>query len=132
VTGIAPANAGPTILVVDDEEDIRAAMRRILVRRGYTVLTAANSQDAQHLVRGAQSPIELLLTDVSMPGEITASELADDAVARHPGLRVLFVSGYSKDVAVDKGLVDPNVEVFEKPFTPTTLAAAVEAALDRG
>lgn len=128
MTGVAPA----TILVVDDEEDLRAAMRRILLRHGYTVLMAANAHDALSVVRAAQSPIQLLLTDVSMPGEVTAAELAEYAAARHPELRVLFVSGYSKEIAVDKGLVHPDADVVEKPFTQSGLVEAVGTALGRG
>jgi DNA-binding NtrC family response regulator len=129
MTGEAPRRGGPTVLVVDDEADVREAMRRIIARRGYTVIGAASGREALSLVRAADRPIELLLTDICMPGEVSAAELAARVTELHPDVRVLFVSGYPKEILVDKGMISAEVDIVEKPFTPRRLAEAVSAAL---
>ncbi len=120
-----------TILVVEDDELLRAAVRRILLRRGYRVLDAASGGDGLIMAEQHDGPIELLLTDVVMPlmgGQEVASQLA---MAR-PGTRVLYMSGYTDDVIVPHEGGYNQVAFLEKPFTPNKLLARVRAMLDGG
>jgi DNA-binding NtrC family response regulator len=121
----------PTVLVVDDEEDLREAMRRMLERRGFATLTAADPAEAEAVCRDHGGTIDLLLTDLTMPGA-SGGELAKMATSMRPELRVLFVSGLPKEVAVGQGLVAEEAAVVQKPFTSDRLAEAVRRVLDRG
>ena len=122
------APTAPTVLVVDDEEDLREAMRRMLERRGFATLTAADPVEAEALCRDHGRVIDLLLTDLTLPGA-TGGELARTATAIRPDLRVLYVSGLPKDVAVGQGLVAEEAALVQKPFTSDRLADAVRRAL---
>jgi len=122
------APTAPTVLVVDDEEDLREAMRRMLERRGFATLTAADPAEAEALCRDHGGAIDLLLTDLTLPGA-TGGELARTATAIRPDLRVLYVSGLPKDVAVGQGLVGEEAALVQKPFTSDRLADAVRRAL---
>ncbi|MCR4340445.1 MAG: PAS domain S-box protein [Gemmatimonadaceae bacterium] len=117
-----------TILVVEDEEAVRRAVRRILVKKGYTVIEAADGNEALK-VMGSHPNIDLLLTDLVMPG-MGGSELV--RVLREQNRRVLtlYMSGYTKD-AVMRAELDPDIMVLEKPFTQGELAAKVREVLDR-
>ncbi|MDX6247410.1 MAG: hypothetical protein QOF10_770 [Kribbellaceae bacterium] len=119
----------PIVLVVDDDADVREAIRRMAARAGYTVVTASDGRAALRAAQTADGPIRLLLTDVWMPGDLSASKLAEDLSGLYPDLRVVFVSGLPKDVAIDKGLVDANASFLEKPFTSAQLVDAIRAAL---
>jgi CheY-like chemotaxis protein len=125
---LPPARAGPTILVVDDEPDMREVVRRVLVRRGYHVLLADGAPAALRLVRDHCDEIRLLLTDVRMPGA-TGAELAAEARQLVVDLRVLYMSGFLAEHVISTGLVEPGAAVVEKPFTPDALVEAVQAAL---
>ena len=122
----APRGAG-TILLVEDDAGVRALAKEMVEVAGYTVLDAASPQAALDLA-GTAGPIDLLLTDVVMPG-MNGRALAEQLTRRRPGLRVLFMSGYSADVISRQGLVDPTVTLVQKPFTPVALLRAVHAAL---
>ncbi len=118
-----------TVLLVEDEEPVLNFARRVLTGRGYTVLAAATPTAA--LALGAQhpTPIHLLLTDVVMP-EMNGRELARRMREPLPGIRVLFMSGYSTDVMKVHGPLPPEVRLLQKPFSVAVLAQAVRAALD--
>ncbi|MBI3992361.1 MAG: PAS domain S-box protein [Candidatus Lambdaproteobacteria bacterium] len=118
-----------TILLVEDEEMVRDAARRILEAHGYTVRPAADAHEAQTLHRSAAGPIDLLLTDVVMP-EVSGPELAERLIAAQPGLRVLYMSGYAENRI--SGLVGPGSaqQVLKKPFSPQQLLHKVRTALD--
>jgi len=118
-----------TVLVVDDEEDLREAMRRMLERRGFATLTAADPAEAEAVCRDHGGTIDLLLTDLTLPGA-SGGELAKTAVSMRPELRVLFVSGLPKEVAVGQGLVAEEAAVVQKPFTSDRLAEAVRRVLE--
>jgi CheY-like chemotaxis protein len=109
-----------TVLVVDDQEVVRAVIRLTLERAGFTVLEASSPNAALDLVR-TDPPIDLLVTDVVMP-EMDAFELADRVACEVPGVRVLYTSGYT-----DAGAEGPFIQ---KPFTPAQLVAKVESVLD--
>jgi DNA-binding NtrC family response regulator len=121
--------SAPTVLVVDDEEDLREAMRRMLERRGFATLTAADPAEAEAVCREHGGTIDLLLTDLTLPGA-SGGELAKTATSMRPELRVLYVSGLPKEVAVGQGLVAEEAAVVQKPFTSDRLAEAVRRVLD--
>ena len=121
-----------TILLVEDEAAVRAVTRELLVRNGYTVLEAADGPAALALVNGAEGPshIDLLLTDVIMPG-MSGRELAEQMIARSRGLRVLYISGYTDDAVVRHGVSDSAMFFLQKPFTLSALAKKVREVLDK-
>src|SRR5438046_7123135 len=93
----------PMVLVVDDEEDLREAMRRMLERRGFATLTAADPVEAEAVCREHGGTIDLLLTDLTLPG-VSGGALAKTATLMRPDLRVLYVSGLPKEGAGGQGL----------------------------
>jgi PAS domain S-box-containing protein len=123
-----PVDGTETILVVEDEAPVRALIRRILTDRGYTVLIAATGEEALTVAAGA-GQIALLVTDVVMPG-MSGRDLADRLVARTPGLKVLFASGYTDDEIVRHGPLNPHTPFLPKPFTPEGLLRQIRAVLD--
>jgi PAS domain S-box-containing protein len=136
VDGATPVAAGPatlqgteTVLLVEDEAPVRELARRMLEAKGYQVLAAANPADALTLVAGHPEPIQLLVTDVIMPG-IDGRELARNLQQARPGLRVLYLSGYANEAIVHRGVLDAGVAFLQKPFTPDTLSRKVRAVLD--
>ena len=124
------AEGDRTVLAVDDEPDLLEAIRRVLTRRGHAVLCASNAADALHVCRTHDGRIDLLLTDVRMPGG-AGTELAAEAERLRPGIAVLYMSGYAdaSGFAGTGELYPPDAPVVGKPFTPQTLVAAVEAVL---
>jgi PAS domain S-box-containing protein len=121
--------AGETILVVDDETDVRSLAVEILLELGYVVLDAPDGPAALRIL-DAHREIELLLTDVGLPGGMNGRQLADEAKRRRARLKVLFTSGYARNAIVHHGRLDPGVELLAKPFTYATLAARVRRILD--
>jgi PAS domain S-box-containing protein len=119
-----------TVLVVEDEEPLRRLTRRILESRGYRVLDAANGQEAIRLLASAPSRVDLLLTDVVMPG-MSGRELVERLLPVYPWLRVLFMSGYTEDMMLQHRVAELGIMVVEKPFTRDDLALAVRNTLDR-
>jgi CheY-like chemotaxis protein len=112
-----------TILLVDDEEAIRALAGRILRRRGYNVIEARDGPDAIVCAAAHNGRIDLLISDLVMPG-ISGPQLADAVWAERPDTNVLLMSGYTEDHARERGL---NGHAFlSKPFTPAALVAAVD------
>ena len=117
-----------TILVVDDEQDIVDNVAAILRDFGYRVLTASSADDALTRLAG-QSRIDLLFTDVVMPGGISATELAEKARGLHPGIRVLFTSGYTENALIHNGRLDEGINLLSKPYGRAELASAVRTLL---
>ena len=117
------------VLVTEDEDPIRALSRRILEREGYTVLEARDGREAIRVAAGYPGPIELLITDLVMPN-VGGTELFAHLRLLRPDLRVLFVSGYTDDDIVRRGLGDTRSAFLQKPFTARALAAAAKAALE--
>ena len=116
-----------TVLLVEDEDAVRALARRILERQGYTVLDACNGRDAVAVAaRGGR--IDLVLTDVVMP-EMNGRALAEALAVSRPSLPVLYMSGYTDDEIVRRGLLDTSSGLLQKPFTADSLARAVRSAL---
>jgi two-component system cell cycle sensor histidine kinase/response regulator CckA len=119
-----------TILVVEDDEAIRKALRRILETAGHTVLAAATPMDAIELASNRQVPIHVLLTDVGLLG-LTGPQLAKLLVGDRPGLRMLYISGHSEAHAVPAGRVGPGTAFLQKPFTVEALLREVRELLDQ-
>ncbi len=129
-TAAAPVMRGEeTVLVVEDEAAVRALVRTILRSRGYRVLVAGNGREALERIAEHDGRIDLLLTDVVMP-EMSGRELAELVVARQPGIRVLYMSGYTTDVISEGGLLEPGVNFLQKPFGPDLLGQTVRQLLD--
>jgi CheY-like chemotaxis protein len=118
-----------SILVVEDDEDFRIYASEILCELGYRVLDAANGADALTIL-DRETDIDLLLTDVVMPGGLNGRELADEATRRWPALKVLFTTGYTRNAIVHHGRLDPGIHLIGKPFSFQELAAQVRARLD--
>ncbi|MDD5630216.1 MAG: PAS domain S-box protein, partial [Elusimicrobia bacterium] len=118
-----------TVLVAEDEESVRRIVLRALEGRGYTVLAAANGAAALKLLEGHGGTVELLLTDVVMPG-MNGRELACEVTRRCPGVRTLYMSGYTDDAVVRHGVLEPGLAFIYKPFDAEVLAAKVRETLD--
>jgi len=118
-----------TILLVEDEEGVRALARRILAAQGYTVVEADGPRRALELLEEHDGPIELLLTDVVMP-EMDGAELAARVTALRPETRVLFMSGYTDDAIAGRGLIAEGGRFLQKPFTPDGLVSKVRGILE--
>jgi two-component system, cell cycle sensor histidine kinase and response regulator CckA len=125
-----PTAGTETVLVVEDEVSVRTLVSRILRRAGYTVLEAESGAAAAQSTERHPGAIDLLLTDVVMPN-MSGRAVADQLLQRYPGLRVLFMSGYTDHAIVDQGVLDPGTELIEKPFAPDVLLRRVRALLDR-
>jgi len=125
-THVAPT--GRTVLVVDDEDDLREIMCYGLQRRGFTTLSAAGATEAVAVSHDYDGPIDVLVTDLVLPGT-SGSQLAALLTAVRPRLRVLYASGWSRSAAISRGLVDERGVVVQKPFTPDELVDAVRSVL---
>ena len=124
----APAGGAETILLVEDDDAVRAAARRTLARAGYTVLEASNGTEALARYAEAASPIDLVVTDLVMP-EMGGRDLAARLRACHPHTRVLYMSGFTQDAAVRQSVLAPGEVFLEKPFTPDGLARKIREVL---
>jgi CheY-like chemotaxis protein len=122
--------AGGTILVVEDDDEVRGYVAAILRELNYRVFDARDAGGALDIFAKHGDEIDLLLTDVVLPGE-NGRKLADEATARHPKLKVLFMTGYSRDAIVHQGRLNPGVEVIQKPLTQESLAAKIREVLER-
>lgn len=130
VTRIVEPGRGETILLVEDEDMVREPTRRLLAKRGYTVLAAATADEADTLAAQNAAPIDLLLTDVVMPGR-SGRDLADGLRNVMPDLRVIFMSGYTQDVFDHNGAAATGALLIEKPFSADELLREVRAMLDQ-
>ena len=124
----APLGGHETVLVVEDDDDVRMAVVDLLRNLGYRVQHAADAQSALTVLEGGVA-IDLLLTDVVMPGPLRSTELAHRAKALLPRLAVLFTSGYAENAIVHGGRLDEGVQLLSKPFTHNMLARRVRSAL---
>ena len=123
------AGSGEVVLVVDDEASIRMLTAEVLNDAGYATLQA---EDGPAALRILQSParIDLLITDVGLPGGLNGRQVADAAQAARPGLQVLFITGYAENAAFGNGHLQPGMQLLTKPFKLETLARRVEAILE--
>jgi CheY-like chemotaxis protein len=117
-----------TVLLVEDDALVRTYAEKQLVALGYTVIAAADGASALDVI-GRRNDIDLLFTDVVMPGGINGKQLADAALKMRPTLKVIFCSGYSEDSIVHDGRLDPGVHLLQKPFRRADLAAKLRVVL---
>ena len=118
-----------TVLLVEDEEGLRELTKRLLTRQGYTVVVAGDAEEA--IRRFDENPsIDVLLTDVVMPGA-SGPELVGQLVARRPGLKVIYMSGYTDDAIVHHGVLNPGIAFLHKPFTSDALGRKIREVIDR-
>ena len=128
----APPSSPPgreTILLVEDDDTVRALTARMLRENGYVVLEAGDPAAARECADAAAGQVDLLLTDIVMPGG-NGRELAEALTARYPGLAVMFMSGYTPDVVLRQGIEQETVTYLPKPFTEGALTAMVRQALN--
>jgi DNA-binding NtrC family response regulator len=125
---VRPPSERPTVLIVDDEEDLRDIMRRMLERRGFDTLVAADSEQAIAACADHPAGIDVLVTDLTLPGT-SGGDLSRTAMAMQPGMGVVYISGLPKDIAVDQGKIEPDALLVKKPFTADLLIEALRAVL---
>jgi len=119
-----------TILIVEDEEEVRKLAGKILAKQGYTILETFNGDDALLACETRQSPIHLILTDIVMPG-MSVSELAGLLKPLYPEIKILYMSGYADNAVVRHGVLGKRVNYIQKPFTMEGLARKVREVLDK-
>jgi two-component system cell cycle sensor histidine kinase/response regulator CckA len=127
--GTAGGGGAETLLLVEDDPALRAVTREVLEGAGYRVHVASRAEEALAVSEAHPAVIDLLLSDVVMPGR-SGPELAAELLARRPGLRVLYTSGYTSDAIARHGLQEAGVRLLQKPFSPSDLLRAVREALD--
>jgi PAS domain S-box-containing protein len=127
--GTAGEGLGETILVVEDDADVRAYVVEVLRELNYSILEAPDATSALGLIDRRGSRLDLLLTDVVLPG-INGRELARRLQSRQPDIKVLFMTGYSRNAIVHQGRLDPGVEVIQKPLTQADLSVRIRDLLD--
>jgi len=130
VTNLPAVVTSGVVLLVEDERDVRMVVRDILEDLGYTVLEAEDGRAGLHIANSGVR-IDLLLTDVGLPGGMNGRQLADAARQRRPDLKVLFITGYADSVAVGNGRMEQGMQVMTKPFVLGTLAAKVQSIINK-
>jgi DNA-binding NtrC family response regulator len=131
-TNVAAASSKPsgeTVLLVENEQDVREIAQVALQNEGYRVLTANNAEEAIELANSHPDPIDLVLTDVVMPG-MSGRALADTLCETRPEMKVLFMSGFTGDMTLRHGVLQGEVNFIAKPFTFATILAKVRKVLD--
>jgi signal transduction histidine kinase/ActR/RegA family two-component response regulator len=124
------AGSGESILVVDDNDDVRAFTAQVLGDLGYRVATAANGNAALQTMEQI-SGVDLLFTDIGLPDGMNGRELANEVQRRWPRVKALYTTGYARNSIIHHGRLDPDVELITKPFTQSSLAAKVRGVLDK-
>ncbi|MCC2977334.1 GAF domain-containing protein [Sphingomonas sp. PL-96] len=127
---IVEAGAGETILVIDDEATVRMLIVDVLEEAGYTPVEADDGPSGLRILE-SDMRLDLLITDVGLPGGLNGRQVADAARQLRPGLKVLFVTGYAENAAVGNGLLEPGMEVITKPFVMAELASKITEMLER-
>ena len=127
---LSVAGGKETILLVEDEPGLRGLQKQVLESYGYTVLEAASGDEAWKLWPEASAGVDLLLTDMIMPGQLNGKELARKLTSEKPGLKVIYVSGYSGDVLGDDFFLQEGINFLQKPYHPFRLAQMVRNCLD--
>jgi PAS domain S-box-containing protein len=126
---LSRSTGAETILVVEDDDELRKYARGVLEELGYRVMSAGSGAAALETLNGSDQ-IDLLLTDVVMPGGMNGRQLADKAVGHRPGLRVLYMTGYTRNAIIHQGRLDRGINMISKPFSFEELASKVRQVLD--
>jgi PAS domain S-box-containing protein len=119
---------GETVLVVDDESSVRTLVNDVLVELGYHVLQSDQGASALRIMESSQR-VDLLITDVGLPGGMNGRQLADAALVMRPTLKVLFITGYAESAVIGKGHLEPGMHILTKPFSLETLGARIRDIL---
>jgi CheY-like chemotaxis protein len=125
------AEAGETVLVVDDEPTVRMLVGDTLSELGYRGIEAADASSGLKVLE-SDVKIDLLITDVGLPGGMNGKEMADEARKHRPDLKVLFITGYAENAAVTNGRLEPGMHVLSKPFPIDKLAARIRSIIEEG
>jgi CheY-like chemotaxis protein len=128
-TDLIPQGRGESVLMVEDDPTLMEIGRMMLERLGYEVLSADTPGEAIQLARDNPVEIHLFLTDVVMP-EMNGRELIDRLLAIRPGVKYLFMSGYTADVVIHRGVLDDGINFIQKPFSVKDIAVKVREVLD--
>lgn len=118
-----------TILLIEDEAGVRKVTSRILHTFGYHVLEASNGREAQAVSQNYEGVIDLVLTDVIMPGGLSGPQIAETITTQRPQVKMLYMSGYTNRVMAEYGILDPEINFIQKPFTPDKLIAKIQNLL---
>ncbi|MBV9062029.1 MAG: response regulator, partial [Alphaproteobacteria bacterium] len=119
---------GEVVMIVDDEATVRMLVSEVLKENSYRVLEAYDAASAMKVLESGQ-PVDLLITDVGLPGSMNGRQLADAVRVGRPELKVLFITGFAENAAVGNGHLDPGMAILTKPFPMTTLANKVREML---
>jgi CheY-like chemotaxis protein len=130
VVGEELPRGSETVLVVEDEQEVRKLAVRVLKRQGYMVLEASQGDDALRLCEEHNRPIQLMVTDVVMPG-MDGRELTNRLMLLHPEIKVLYMSGYTDNTIAHHGVLEAGLHYIQKPFSVDGLARKVTEVLDR-
>ena len=130
-TAVAEGGHGETVLVIDDEETVRMLVAEVLGDAGYHVIDAPDGPSGLEILRSDRR-IDLLISDVGLPGGMNGRQVADAARVSRPDLKVLFITGYAENAAVGNGLLATGMEILTKPFVMGDLAAKVHDMIDGG
>jgi two-component system NtrC family sensor kinase len=125
----APTNGSETVLVVEDDPQVNKLAVEALQERGYRVMSAPDGATALRLLETAPH-IDLLLTDVVLPGGMNGRELTDQVLRLRNGIKVLFMTGYTRNAIIHHGRLDPDIDLLTKPFTADALTRKVRRVLD--
>jgi DNA-binding response OmpR family regulator len=123
------AQEGETVLVVDDEPTIRMLIGDTLAELGYQAIEVADAASGLKVLESDVN-IDLLITDVGLPGGMNGKEMADAARAKRPKLKVLFITGYAENAAITNGHLEPGMDVMSKPFSMDKLAARIRSIIE--
>lgn len=129
LTPVAEGGHGETVLIIDDEETVRMLVAEVLGDAGYNVIEAPDGPSGLEILRSDRR-IDLLISDVGLPGGMNGRQVADAARVSRPDLKVLFITGYAENAAVGNGLLAPGMEVLTKPFVMGDLAAKVHDMIE--
>jgi PAS domain S-box-containing protein len=129
ITPMGSLRGSETVLIVEDDDALRNLARLILQPQGYSILEAQNGEEALRVSEGHKGPIDLMITDVVMPG-MSGPKLAEALLPLRPDMKVLYVSGYTDNTIVRHGMLDSDLSFLQKPFSPETLARKVREVLD--
>jgi PAS domain S-box-containing protein len=125
------AEQGETVLIIDDEPTVRMLVTEVLEDLGYTAIEAADGPSGLRVLQ-SDARVDLLITDVGLPGGMNGRQVADAARETRPGLKVLFITGYAENAAVGNGYLDAGMQVLTKPFVMETLASRIREMIAQG
>ena len=124
------AKDGETVLVVDDEPTVRMLVTDVLADLGYTAIEAADSAGGLRVLQ-SDARVDLLITDVGLPGGMNGRQMVDAARTHRPDLRVLFITGFAENALLNNGQLEPGMAVLTKPFAVDALAARIRELIAR-